>query len=159
MRNGSIVLRKSTLNLVLPRLTKKSLIIFFLLYLTAVVAQKLGSCFFNVHFGKKLTKVNEAHHTHSSIPLPLYDLVDVLVEPPSSLQRYRSNEGALYILLHRFIIWNFSPAISPNDPQATLIWDAQYIHIAEIEIFAREDGERFLSFFLSKKRLLRKDAS
>jgi len=43
MRNGSIVLGESTLNLVLPRLTKESPIIFFLLYLTAVVAQKLVS--------------------------------------------------------------------------------------------------------------------
>lgn len=50
MRNGSIVLGESTLNLVLPRLTKESPIIFFLLYLTTVVAQKAG--IFNVHFGK-----------------------------------------------------------------------------------------------------------
>lgn len=54
MRNGSIVLGESTLNLVLPRLTKESPIIFFIFYFLVISysRRRAKAGIFNVHFGK-----------------------------------------------------------------------------------------------------------
>lgn len=51
IRNGSIVLGESTLNLVLPRLTKESPIIFFL-FVISYSRRRVKADIFNVHFGK-----------------------------------------------------------------------------------------------------------
>lgn len=53
IRNGSIVLGESTLNLVLPRLTKESPIFFFFLFGYILQSRRrVKAGIFNVQFGK-----------------------------------------------------------------------------------------------------------
>lgn len=52
MRNGSIVLGKSTLNLALPRLTKESTIIYICFIYISYSRRRAKAGIFNVHFEK-----------------------------------------------------------------------------------------------------------
>lgn len=112
MRNGSIVLRESTLNLVLPRLTKESPInFFFMLYILQPSSRKKLVIVMYI-----LEKTNENQRS----------TLRTLVHPPPPSRRRRSPRRCnVSIIRTRFrrlsCEKHFPPAISPNPaPRAIL---------------------------------------
>lgn len=141
MRNGSIVLGESTLNLVLPRLTKESPIIFYILFfLISYSRRRAKACIFNIHFWKKINEKSTKHTTHtlpSPSPFVICDIAFVVghhrrLRHCPCRSRYHPRRCKTYWSNERFCVYMnyFPPAI--------LLIDFQAIFARRV----RKDGDR-----------------